>query len=1320
MKKKLGAYVLMICMLLTAAPISANASGNQQEEGIYEIASTSEFRVFAKKCRDAQWSYGREVHLKKDISFNKETFLSVPYFAGIFDGEGHTISGVKIKGNVSKSGIFSETAVSTCIRNLTVKGTIRPGGSQEKTGGIVGDNAGRIVNCEFHGKIRADNETGGIAGNNQAAGRIRSCRVYGFVEGIVDVGGIAGINDGLIRGCKNHAAVNASQREESVSEDQITAILERISMSGEVDTLSDTTTITDVGGITGLNKGTVEDCKNSGTVGYQYIGYNIGGIAGRSSGMISAGKNSGDIYGRKDVGGITGQLQPYLLMEYAQDELEKLQDELGRLNQLVNSAGEDAKSYSARTTENLNQLSRLLKEAENSANELVNGGLSYADSLTEQTNRNFGQIQKSAKNLSSVMDELQDGLNQMEGSAESLVKQTEEFIDAVKMAPEDKEIVSDALKSMQAGMNRIAGDGDRLAEAVKKLSEDLDTLQSDIDTSGWSAEKAAAYTRMLLEDVKNINQYVEAISYSLNNELIPAASDISSIITRYAVNFSDEAAKVREPLGNFMDAMEAVLEIMKPLSDDIKALTEMLNEGIAENPVGTVRIDSTGAISFDISLADIISSETMKNFINDLGDFGNRMDALYSATQALNDAVRNFYNNVPMSQEDKTSLISDHAIIQKAADDISQNGNGLQTAINTFLADLDIVQTDMEQNVKSVAVIKKDIVRLKEDCDMISDYATDMTSALNQQMIPAMNDLSSLVIKYGDGPDNTELRNAIDGMMDSITEMPDTVGDVSSLLGRLNEKLNLDIEKLDDSTRDFQESLYQSMLDAGEQMDAITGDLGDGTNQLTTDLQDISNKFHECMDILIDAVQDIGSTDIDPMEHVEDLSQEILTENEITELKSGRVTGSVNRGMITGSLDLGGIAGTVGIESDLNPENDIVSSGTNNGNYAFQSKCIIDKCLNYGEIAARKNNLGGIVGQMNLGLITGCGNYGDLSSESGSYIGGLAGFSRSAVRNSFSRGSLSGARYIGGAVGYGYIVSDVVTMVCIPDAEQEYGAIAGAVSDRDEQHLHGNLFVSEPQIVSKYRSGKTYGAQAGIGNVSFPEIAEEITYQQLMEKEDVPKEFKAMTLTFEAEDEVVKALTCEYGTKLKKKKIPKVPKKEGYTGEWDRKDFSDIKGDDTVRAVYSIEITTLSSKKKRDGKQSVLLVNGSFGKDEKLVLASVDAKEEETERWHVTLTEKGKHEFRFLPVEADTALYLEKDGKKTVLKTDAYGKYLTFTTEETDFILVSESEKRQFEYYWAVVPILAAALAVLLWKRKLGRKKKTLEQQGGGNPSEDK
>lgn len=92
----------------------------------------------------------------------------------------------------------------------------------------------------------------------------------------------------------------------------------------------------------GRNTGLIAVCENTGTVGYEHVGYNVGGIAGVTSGYLLNNTNSGTIYGRKDVGGIAGQVEPYVAVTVSESTKEQLQNQLKELKTLTDQATADA------------------------------------------------------------------------------------------------------------------------------------------------------------------------------------------------------------------------------------------------------------------------------------------------------------------------------------------------------------------------------------------------------------------------------------------------------------------------------------------------------------------------------------------------------------------------------------------------------------------------------------------------------------------------------------------------------------------------------------------------------------------------------------------------------------------------------------------------------------------------------------------------------------------------------------------------------------------------------------------------------------------
>ena len=102
--------------------------------------------------------------------------------------------------------------------------------------------------------------------------------------------------------------------------------------------------VNDVGGIAGLSSGIIQQCENSGAVGYDHTGYNIGGIAGRQSGILVLCENSGNIKGRKDVGGVTGQMEPFLMIQYNQDTFDRVGEQIDQISDTTDAMTESIHS----------------------------------------------------------------------------------------------------------------------------------------------------------------------------------------------------------------------------------------------------------------------------------------------------------------------------------------------------------------------------------------------------------------------------------------------------------------------------------------------------------------------------------------------------------------------------------------------------------------------------------------------------------------------------------------------------------------------------------------------------------------------------------------------------------------------------------------------------------------------------------------------------------------------------------------------------------------------------------------------------------------
>ncbi len=446
-------------------------------EKIY-ISNAEEMKAFARDCWLDTWSQNKKVYLTADIDLAGQNFVSIPTFGGYFDGQGHTVSGFLVHKPVSYVGLFNYTQETAVIANLKVEGTVKPTGKQMVVGGIVGDNSGILLNCVFEGVVEANDYVGGITGYNEISGVLMDSEARGTITGAHYTGGIAGDNVGNIVGCLNRADVNISSEDkarslEDIDLGQYTAGF-LASLEGGADEksekLSTTENTVDTGGIAGLSTGIIQSCVNEGMIGYEHVGYNVGGIAGRQSGYVYACTNKGKIYGRKDVGGIVGQAEPYIAVDLSEDIVRQLSDHIDtmhdQIGKMLDDAGDRSDILSNRLSVIRDFADRALDDTHSLADRTVEWTDSMMDSVNEAVSRFDYVLEETAKD-GGVMDHASDAAGDVKdaaGELEDMVKS----MDLYKyMTPDEKEQYDQAKKAIEEAGKQRAEDVAKATEAYE-------------------------------------------------------------------------------------------------------------------------------------------------------------------------------------------------------------------------------------------------------------------------------------------------------------------------------------------------------------------------------------------------------------------------------------------------------------------------------------------------------------------------------------------------------------------------------------------------------------------------------------------------------------------------------------------------------------------------------------------------------------------------------------------------------------------------------------------------------------------------------------
>ena len=282
-----------------------------QADDTVAISTVNDLKDFFEKCVYDEYSKNKKFVLQNDIDLNGVEIKSAEVFCGTFEGGGHSIKNVKLSFEGSNKGLFCSVTKEGQIRDLNVTGDIKVtvGTDTESVfrqkatsilsktdintqnfdkgskgaGGLVGYNAGKIVNCSYGGNIKGQKQVGGLVGYNAMTGVVDSSANSATVVGDSETGGIVGYNEGRIKLSRNDGKVCSDANENTVN----------------------------AGGICGNNEGAVVICTNNGIVGGESFGDNNGGIVGTQSGEVRECINNAAVQGRRSVGGVVGRFEPY-------------------------------------------------------------------------------------------------------------------------------------------------------------------------------------------------------------------------------------------------------------------------------------------------------------------------------------------------------------------------------------------------------------------------------------------------------------------------------------------------------------------------------------------------------------------------------------------------------------------------------------------------------------------------------------------------------------------------------------------------------------------------------------------------------------------------------------------------------------------------------------------------------------------------------------------------------------------------------------------------------------------------------------------------
>ena len=259
---------------------------------------------------------------------------SATAFSGVFDGLGHTITGLRINLPATANvGLFGATGGASTVRNVGLVGGSVSGASS--VGGLSGANIGTVSNAYATTTVSGTTTVGGLLGSN-TGGTVSNAYASGNVSGTTTVGGLVGSSTGgsvassyaggAVSGTtsvgglmgSNTSVVTNSYATGNVTGGSIVGGLMGSSTTGNVTTTYATGNVvatgSDVGGLMGTNVSVVSGAYATGSV----VGTSgVGGLIGTSSATVSSTYATGNVTGTSGIGGLIGTSSGAVTLSFA-------------------------------------------------------------------------------------------------------------------------------------------------------------------------------------------------------------------------------------------------------------------------------------------------------------------------------------------------------------------------------------------------------------------------------------------------------------------------------------------------------------------------------------------------------------------------------------------------------------------------------------------------------------------------------------------------------------------------------------------------------------------------------------------------------------------------------------------------------------------------------------------------------------------------------------------------------------------------------------------------------------------------------------------
>ena len=688
----------------TMTALSSVSEDTRLSDGTYKICTTEDLIQLAAMANDYKTGNCTFV-LANDIDLSTVdnwTPIGDGYaFGGTFDGNGYTISNLKINTTNNPTGLFGWTTGT--IKNLGVENVNITGASD--VGGLIGKAAGTVSNCYTTGSVVMASYTTDSGGTAVVS----------------DAGGLVGTNFGKIIDCYSEANVTGDG--------------------------------TIVGGLVGYSSGDgIIRCYAAGNVSGK--GY-VGGLAGRAYCTVEDSYSMGTVYGDFYEGGLIGETSSTAVLTncYWNQSTSRMQNGIGNnkasttvtgvATEALNSLIADGTLYlkGAQTLSRLTQITNIdaavtLKDLGITANQYL---MIYASGNQILKTIHADDTLASVFNDTGVLYQIDGGILTINNTNSNfVVSMSQELSGALKLNTEEgyylEEITSYETTTISSTQtNTIWETTTTSTTQTSTIWETTTSSTTKTDTIWQTTTTSSTQTSTILETTTTSTTQTNTIF--INTTIY--ANDTSSALHTSAVRTLDVSTSLADAGitdgkiiihladGNYktiqMSSSSTFGDMISELANN--GITMTLNNGItAIKAVGNVWLKTS-----DNKIADLLNLGQVSHVTSDIKENSGSSKLEYSETvNALNPAPEQINLQVGIYSDDNSVIVMKLGFALEGINVLRQIGSDTKTdylsRIDEMLKICNSRQTEMGALQNRLESVLEEI-SIKYD-NLVSSYST--------------------------------------------------------------------------------------------------------------------------------------------------------------------------------------------------------------------------------------------------------------------------------------------------------------------------------------------------------------------------------------------------------------------------------------------------------------------------------------------------------------------------------------------------------------------------------------------------------------------